>query len=52
MNKHDIVERMIKEILEIEKEENINKFKNENAMKKDAVSKIMKRLQEIVEDEN
>ena len=52
MNKQEIVEKMIKEVLLIEQEENINKFKNESAMKKDAVTKIMKRLQELTDDEN
>ncbi len=52
MNKQKIVETMIKEVMIIEQEENIDKFKNDNAMKKDAVAKIMKKLKETVENED
>ena len=43
MNKNETVEFMIKEVLEIEREEDINRFKNAGAMKKDAVKKILKK---------
>ena len=52
MNKSKAVEFMIKEVLEIEKEEDINRFKNAGAMKKDAVKKILKKLEEAEANEN
>lgn len=52
MNKQKIIETMIKEVTLIEKEERIDKFKNDTAMKKDAVAKIMKKLKETVENED
>lgn len=52
MNKNETVEFMIKEVLEIEREEDINRFKNAGAMKKDAVKKILKKLEEVEINEN
>ena len=52
MNKTEAVEKMIKEVLEIEKQEDINRFKKPGDMKKDAVKKILVKLEEIEIDEN
>lgn len=52
MNKSEAVEFMIDEVLEIEKEEDINRFKKVNDMKKDAVKKILSILEEVEIDEN
>ena len=52
MNKKETIEYMIEEVLEIEKSENINMFKNDGALKKDAVKKILKALEEIEINEN
>ena len=52
MNKNEAVEFMIEEVLKIEKEEDINRFKNAGAMKKDAVKKILKKLEEAEINEN
>lgn len=52
MNKQKIVEKMINEVNKIEKEEKIEKYQNDTAMKKDAVSKIIKRLKETTVNEN
>ena len=52
MNKKEAVEFMIDEVLKIEKEEDINRFKNASAMKKDAVKKILKTLEEAEINEN
>lgn len=52
MNKNEAVELMINKVLEIEKEEDINRFKNAGAMKKDAVKKILKKLEEVDINEN
>lgn len=43
---------MINEVMEIEKEAHIEQFKSANAMKNDAVTKILKKLKETAEDEN
>lgn len=52
MNKNEAMEFMIEEILKIEKEEDIIRFKNAGAMKKDAVKKILKKLEEAEINEN
>ncbi len=52
MNKAKAAEIMIKEVLEIERQEDINRFKKPGDMKKDAVKKILVKLEEIDIDEN
>lgn len=52
MNKADAVELMINEVLEIEKQEDVNRFKKVNDMKKDAVKKILAKLEEVEIDED
>lgn len=53
MNKKDeIVEKMIDAVEKIEKEAIVEKYSNDNAMKKDAVSKIYKKLLEETANEN
>lgn len=52
MNKSEAVEKMIKEVLEIERQEDINRFKKAGEMKKDAVKKILAKLEEVEVDEN
>ena len=52
MNKNEAVEFMINEVLEIERNEDINRFKNAGAMKKDAVKKILDKLEEVEINEN
>lgn len=52
MNKSEAVELMIQEVLDIEKQEDINRFKKPGDMKKDAVKKILIKLEEIDIDEN
>ncbi len=51
MNKDQIVEKMIYEVEAIEKEMIVEKFSTDNAMKKDAVSRIYKKLLEVTQDE-
>ena len=52
MSKDEIINVMIEEVEKIEKEAIIEKYTNDNAMKKDAVTKIYKKLQEVCSDEN
>lgn len=52
MNKAGAVELMINEVLEIEKQEDVNRFKKVNDMKKDAVKKILAKLEEVEIDED
>ena len=52
MNKNEAVEFMIDEVIKIEEEEDINRFKNAGAMKKDAVKKILNKLEEAEINEN
>lgn len=52
MNKEAVIEKMIEEVETIEKETLVEKYSNDNAMKKDAVSRIYKKLQEVITDEN
>lgn len=52
MNKSEAVELMIQEVLDIEKQEDINRVKKPGDMKKDAVKKILIKLEEIDIDEN
>ena len=52
MNKQKIIEKMINEVAGIEQEAHIEQFKNANAMKNDAVAKILKKLKETVENED
>lgn len=52
MNKDAVIEKMIEEVEIIEKETLVEKYLNDTAMKKDAVSRIYKKLQEVVENED
>ncbi len=52
MNKEEAVEYMIKSVLEIEKTEDVGLYKKESDMKKDAVKKILKSLEEVDISEN
>ena len=52
MNKSDAIETMIEKVMNIEKEEDIHKFKKEGDMKKDAVKKILKALEGVEIDED
>lgn len=52
MNKSDAIEKMIKDVMEIEKQEDINRYKKASEMKKDAVKKILEKLEDIVFNED
>ena len=52
MNKEVVIEKMIEEIETIEKEALVEKYSTSKAMQKDAVSRIYKKFQEVIENEN
>ena len=52
MNKEAVVEKMISEIEVIERETLVEKYSNNKAMQKDALSRIYKKFQEVIESEN
>lgn len=52
MSKDDMIEKMIEEVENIERETMVEKYTNDNAMKKDAVSRIYKKLQEVTSNED
>ncbi len=52
MNRDKAIKEMIEAVEKIEKEAIVEKYTNDSAMKKDAVSKIYKKLQEVAKDED
>ena len=56
MNDNEMIEKMITEVEQIEKEVLVAKYSGDgsmkNAMKKDAVARIYKKVKEVVTDEN